>query len=101
MDHHFSPKIIDTAKEIGIGETWARHAKQLAIEDPTILDDQKRLLAAVSACSPLVSDLVELTSHGTKVGEQVVVVFLPIFTKPSFNCFHAALSIMHSGDLAE
>jgi hypothetical protein len=28
-------------------ETWAKHAKQLAAEDPTILDDQKRLLAAV------------------------------------------------------
>jgi hypothetical protein len=30
-----------------IGETWAKHAKQLAAEDPTILDDQKRLLAVV------------------------------------------------------
>src|SRR6516225_10456353 len=29
------------------GETCAQHAKQLAAEDPTILDDQKRLLAAV------------------------------------------------------
>jgi len=28
------------------GATWAKHAKQLATEDPTILDDQKRLLAA-------------------------------------------------------
>jgi len=30
-----------------IGEAWAEHAKQLAAEDATILDDQKRLLAAV------------------------------------------------------
>jgi hypothetical protein len=30
-----------------IGETWAEHAKQLAAEDLIILDDQKRLLAAV------------------------------------------------------
>lgn len=30
------------------GETWAKHAKQLAAEDPTILDDQNRLLAAVT-----------------------------------------------------
>jgi hypothetical protein len=35
-----------------IGETWAEHAKQLAAEDPIILDDQKRLLAAVRGCSP-------------------------------------------------
>jgi hypothetical protein len=34
------------------GEMWAKHAKQLATEDPTILDDQKRLLAAVSGWSP-------------------------------------------------
>jgi hypothetical protein len=34
------------------GETWAKHAKQLAAEDPTILDDQKRLLAAVCGWSP-------------------------------------------------
>jgi hypothetical protein len=35
-----------------VGETWAKHAKQLAAEDPTILDDQSRLLAAVSDWSP-------------------------------------------------
>ena len=29
------------------GGTWAEHAKQLAAEDPTILHDQERLLAAV------------------------------------------------------
>jgi hypothetical protein len=29
-----------------VGETWATHAKQLAAEDLTILDGQKRLLAA-------------------------------------------------------
>jgi hypothetical protein len=29
-----------------IHKTWAEQAKQLAAEDPTILDDQKRLLAA-------------------------------------------------------
>ena len=34
------------------GETCAKHAKQLAAEDPTILDDQKRLLAAVCGWSP-------------------------------------------------
>jgi hypothetical protein len=34
------------------GETWAKHAKRLAIDDPTILDDQNRLLAAVSDWSP-------------------------------------------------
>jgi hypothetical protein len=34
------------------GETWAKHAKQLAAEDPTILDDQKRLLVAVGGWSP-------------------------------------------------
>jgi hypothetical protein len=34
------------------GDTWAKHAKQLAAEDPTILDDQKRLLAAVRDWSP-------------------------------------------------
>jgi len=34
------------------GATWAKHAKQLATEDPTILDDQKRLLAAVLGWSP-------------------------------------------------
>jgi hypothetical protein len=34
------------------GETWAKHAKQLAAEDPTILDDQKRLLVAVRGWSP-------------------------------------------------
>ena len=34
------------------GETCAQHAKQLAAEDPTILDDQKRLLAAVRGWSP-------------------------------------------------
>jgi hypothetical protein len=34
------------------GETWAEHAKQLAAEDPTILDDQKRLLVAVRGWSP-------------------------------------------------
>jgi hypothetical protein len=33
------------------GETWAKHAKQLAAEDPAILDDQKRLLAAVRGWS--------------------------------------------------
>jgi hypothetical protein len=33
------------------GEMWARHAKQLAVEDPTILDDQERLLVAVSGCT--------------------------------------------------
>lgn len=30
------------------GDTWANYAKRLAAEDPTILDDQKRLLAAGS-----------------------------------------------------
>jgi hypothetical protein len=35
-----------------IGEAYAKHAKQLAAEDPTILDDQKRLLAAVWGWSP-------------------------------------------------
>jgi hypothetical protein len=35
-----------------VEETWAKHAKQLAAEDPTILDDQKRLLAAVCGWSP-------------------------------------------------
>jgi hypothetical protein len=34
------------------GEIWAKHAKQLAAEDPIILDDQKRLLAAVRGWSP-------------------------------------------------
>ena len=34
------------------GETCAQHAKQLAAEDPTILDDQKRLLVAVRGWSP-------------------------------------------------
>jgi hypothetical protein len=34
------------------GERWAKHAEQLAAEDPTILDDQNRLLAAVSDWSP-------------------------------------------------
>ena len=34
------------------GETCARHAKHLAAKDPTILDDQKRLLAAVRGWSP-------------------------------------------------
>jgi hypothetical protein len=33
------------------GETWAKHAKQLAAEDPAILDDQKRLLATVCGWS--------------------------------------------------
>jgi hypothetical protein len=33
-------------------EMWAKQAKQLASEDPTILDDQKRLLAAVRGWSP-------------------------------------------------
>jgi hypothetical protein len=33
-------------------ETLAKHAKQLAAEDPTILDDQKRLLVAVGAWFP-------------------------------------------------
>ena len=33
-------------------EAWAKHAKQLAAEDPTILDDQKRLLAATCYWSP-------------------------------------------------
>jgi hypothetical protein len=35
-----------------VGENWAKHAKELATEDPTILDDQKRLLAAVRGWSP-------------------------------------------------
>jgi len=35
-----------------VGEAWAKHAKQLAAEDPTILDDQKRLLAAVGWSRP-------------------------------------------------
>jgi hypothetical protein len=34
-------------------ETWAKQAEQLAAEDPTILDDQKRLLAATLYWSPL------------------------------------------------
>jgi hypothetical protein len=33
------------------GEAWAEHAKQLATEDPAILDDQKRLLTAVRGWS--------------------------------------------------
>jgi hypothetical protein len=33
------------------GETWAKHAKRLAAEDPAILDDQKRLLAVVRGWS--------------------------------------------------
>src|SRR5262249_24364349 len=33
-------------------EMWAKQAKQLAAEDPTILDDQKRLLAATLYWSP-------------------------------------------------
>jgi hypothetical protein len=37
--HEIEPGTID--------ETWAEQAMQLAAEDPTILDDQKRLLAAV------------------------------------------------------
>jgi hypothetical protein len=41
-------------------EIWAKHAKQLAAEDPTILDDQKRLLAAVRGWSrPEEADLLE------------------------------------------
>ena len=35
-----------------IEETWAKHASQLAAEDPTILDDQYRLLVAVGGWSP-------------------------------------------------
>ena len=35
-----------------VGENWAKHAKQLSTEDPTILNDQKRLLAAVGGWSP-------------------------------------------------
>jgi hypothetical protein len=35
-----------------VGEMWAKHARQLATEDPAILDDQKRLLAAVRDWSP-------------------------------------------------
>jgi hypothetical protein len=43
-----------------IDETWAKHAKQLAAEDPTILDDQKRLLAAIRGWSrPKKEDLLE------------------------------------------
>lgn len=34
------------------GETWAKHARQLAAEDPTILHDRERLLAAVRGWSP-------------------------------------------------
>jgi hypothetical protein len=34
------------------GETCAKRARQLAAEDPTILDDQERLLAAVCGWSP-------------------------------------------------
>jgi hypothetical protein len=34
------------------GETWAKHAGKLATEDPTILDDQKRLLVGVGYWSP-------------------------------------------------
>jgi hypothetical protein len=42
------------------GETCAKHAKQLAAEDPTILDDQKRLLAAACGWSrPEEADLLE------------------------------------------
>jgi hypothetical protein len=35
-----------------VGEMWATHARRLAAEDPTILDDQNRLLAAVRGWSP-------------------------------------------------
>ena len=35
-----------------VGEIWGERAKQLAAEDPIILDDQKRLLAAVCGWSP-------------------------------------------------
>jgi hypothetical protein len=41
-------------------ETWAKQAMQLAAEDPTILDDQKRLLATVCGWSrPNEADLLE------------------------------------------
>ena len=41
-------------------ETWAKQAMQLAAEDPTILDDQKRLLATVRGWSrPNEADLLE------------------------------------------
>jgi hypothetical protein len=40
-------------------ETWATQAKQLAAEDPTILDDQKRLLAATRYWSPNQADVLE------------------------------------------
>jgi hypothetical protein len=35
-----------------VGEIWGERAKQLAAEDPTILDDQKRLLAGACLRSP-------------------------------------------------
>jgi hypothetical protein len=35
-----------------IGEGWAKHAKELALDDPTILDDQPRLLAAARGFEP-------------------------------------------------
>ena len=40
-------------------EMWAKQAMQLAAEDPTILDDQKRLLAATRYWSPNQADLLE------------------------------------------
>ena len=40
-------------------DRWAKQAKQLAAEDPTILDDQKRLLAATRYWSPNQADLLE------------------------------------------
>jgi hypothetical protein len=48
-----------------VGETWAEHAKQLATEDPTILDDQARLLAAVRGWSrPTEAELLERSTGG-------------------------------------
>jgi hypothetical protein len=42
-----------------VGETWAEHAKQLAAEDPTIIHDLERLLAAVRGWSRKEAELLQ------------------------------------------
>ena len=42
-----------------VGETWAEHSKQLAAEDPTILHDPKRLVAAVRGWSRKEAELLQ------------------------------------------
>jgi hypothetical protein len=42
-----------------VGEDWAKHAKQLVTEDPTILHDPERLLAAVRGWSRKEAELLE------------------------------------------